>query len=366
MNLAISPFPSLIISDVGIYFKSMGSLGYNHIGWHGVRFGKRKGLFKHLYMQLLIPRQIKLNKKQNLFYKIALRVMKLLYQLVTFKFAKLLSNTTDKRDNFQTLRIYRATIGVPLSNIEKLLNDKIELYASNIQSPDLEKSNEYEPAVIRVRTRGFSRTIGKIISMVSITLIIIIPFSMIGLGAFSYNQDLKSDPITQQTQALRKLALSGDADAQNKFGWRLSNGVGLPKSSNRANRWYLLAERQGHAKAQYNVGISYKCRRKKESKCKQSAKWFRKAANNGLHLAQSKLAYQCYKGWGIRKSYVRAFNLFKAAAMKNDGYALYFLGFMYENGRGVERSKENAIHYYKEAIKNGYPKAKKSLNQLAL
>ena len=51
--------------------------------------------------------------------------------------------------------------------------------------------------------------------------------------------------------------------------------------------------------------------------------------------------------------------------MKNDGFALYFLGYMYENGRGVERSKDKAIYYYRKAIKNGHPKAQRNLNRLA-
>lgn len=68
---------------------------------------------------------------------------------------------------------------------------------------------------------------------------------------------------------------------------------------------------------------------------------------------------------GHQKSYHNAFNLFNKAAMKNDGFALYFLGYMYENGRGVERSKDKAIYYYRKAIKNGHPKAQRNLNRLA-
>lgn len=365
MSLTISPFPSMIISDTGILYKNMGSVGYEHIGWHGMRFGKRKGLFKYLYMQLLIPKRVELNQNQNFIYKITLRLLKTIYRIITFSFTRWLTSKPNNKKNFHTIHIYRATIGVPLSKIEKLLDEKIDFFAPKIQVPANKQTKEHTPAVVRTNSKESLKSIGKVLSMASIALIIIFPFSMIGLGSYKYNRDLRNDPTTQQTQALRELALSGDADAQNKFGWRLSNGVGIPKSNRRANRWYLLAAKQGHTKAQYNVGLSYKCKRKKKSNCKKAAKWFRKAVNGGLHQAQPKLAYLYYKGWGVQKSYINAFRLFKLAAKKNDAYSLYFLGFMYEKGRGVEQSKDKAIHYYQEALKYGYPKAKKPLNRLA-
>ncbi|MEM8649582.1 MAG: tetratricopeptide repeat protein, partial [Pseudomonadota bacterium] len=242
--------------------------------------------------------------------------------------------------------------------------NKISSYEADGRRSSTVQTGKNEPVIVRVSPFEIFNKFGSAMSLAAVTLIVVIPFSMIGFGILKYSNDLESDRVTQSSQALRTLALSGDADAQNKFGWRLSNGVGVPKSRRRANRWYNRAANQGHTKAQYNVGLSYKCNRKKKSACRKAAEWFHKAADKGLTPAQSKLAYLYYKGWGVKKSHAKAFDLFKAAADKNDGYSLYFLGFMYEKGRGVEQSRQKAIRYYQRAIENGYPNAQKGLNRL--
>lgn len=367
IRLALSPLPSMIVDDKGISYKAIGVVGYNHVSWQGVRFGKRKGITKSLYMQILVPKKVRLGKKQNAIFKYAFWILNKLYQLLTFSFAKLARAKQETKTNFQTLRIYRLTIGTQLSKLEEIISKKIDAYDVRPSALLIRETSEHKPAVVRVDMGDFYKKAGHLATLTLIGFITVIPFSMIGIGSWSYASNLKNNSAIQQTQELRKLAVSGHADAQNKFGWRLSNGVGLPKSQSRAERWYLRAAKQGHAKAQYNVGLSYKCKRKKKSKsvCKNAVKWFRKSANSGFYLAQSKLAYHYYQGWGIKRSYVRAFELFNEAAKKGDGYAQYFVGFLYENGRGVERSKSRAVSYYKKAVKNGYPQAQKAIDRLS-
>lgn len=52
---------------------------------------------------------------------------------------------------------------------------------------------------------------------------------------------------------LKKLAEQGDADAQYEFGVYFDN----EENFDEAFRWYLLAAKQGHVKAQYAVGDCY-------------------------------------------------------------------------------------------------------------
>lgn len=306
ISLAISLHPSIIFTKTGILYKSMGVLGYEHINWQHMRVIREKGIFKDVYMKLLIPKNVQINKNQNIIYKTAIWLFKIFYKIITFSFMKSLSGSAYKRKkvhgsgNFQKITIYRANVDVSLSEVEKILNEKIELYASKNENNTAPVNEDYEPAVIRVEANDFSKKFGKAILLAMYALIIITPFSMISLGSYNYKLNLQTDPTIQSTQLLRKRALSGDADSQNKFGWRLSNSVGVPKSQRRAKHWYLRAAKQGHAKAQYNVGLSYNCKKKKKSNCKEAVKWFRKASNNNLHLAQSRLAYHYYTGWGIK------------------------------------------------------------------
>ncbi|MEM8651316.1 MAG: hypothetical protein AAGF54_12360, partial [Pseudomonadota bacterium] len=56
MNLIISPSPSVIVDDTGISYKNLGSVGYEHVGWQGMRIVERKGLFKYLFIKILLPK----------------------------------------------------------------------------------------------------------------------------------------------------------------------------------------------------------------------------------------------------------------------------------------------------------------------
>lgn len=375
ISLTLSPYPSMKITATGIHYKRVGTIGYAKVGWHGMRFGKRKGLFKHLYMQLMVPQRVKLNSSQNLIYKIAYKFLKFIFNagmfisnLVALRFAKLIPEqyrTKPYNRNPKTIRIYRTTVGVPVSEIEELLDKHIDFYAPQLEASLAEKTDTNEPAVIRIRPKQWLKLGYTAIKYSLLSAIIVIPFLFIGLGYYSYQKDIRNDITTQQTQALRERALSGDADAQNKFGWRLSNGLGIPKSKSRAKVWYRRAADQGHMKAQYNVGISYKCTRKKKSNCRSALKWFRKAAGQGHALSQSKLGYFYYKGFGVKRSYENALYHFSHAAKQNHGYSLYFVGFMHEKGRGVKKSKVKAANYYNAAIEHGYSKAQKALTRVS-
>ncbi|WP_163556316.1 tetratricopeptide repeat protein [Helicobacter suis] len=51
------------------------------------------------------------------------------------------------------------------------------------------------------------------------------------------------------------------------------------------------------------------------------------------------------------KNYQKALKRFKKAADAGSAKAYYFLGLMYENGWGVAKDDQQALEYYKEAVK---------------
>ena len=56
---------------------------------------------------------------------------------------------------------------------------------------------------------------------------------------------------------LKRLALSGDAEAQNNLGLYYLVGLGVPRDYVEGVRWYRLAADQGNAAAQRSLGFSY-------------------------------------------------------------------------------------------------------------
>ena len=53
-------------------------------------------------------------------------------------------------------------------------------------------------------------------------------------------------------------AEQGDVDAQNKLGVMYYRGEGVPQDYSHAVSWFRKAAEQGHAVAQYNVGLMFR------------------------------------------------------------------------------------------------------------
>jgi TPR repeat protein len=56
---------------------------------------------------------------------------------------------------------------------------------------------------------------------------------------------------------LIKKAEEGDADDQNTLGHKYNLGEEVPLDYAKALKWYRVAAEQGHAVAQYNLGLMY-------------------------------------------------------------------------------------------------------------
>ena len=102
-----------------------------------------------------------------------------------------------------------------------------------------------------------------------------------------------------------------------------SKGQGVPQDRKAAIKWYKLAAKQGHANAQFNLGVAY------------------------------------YYGEDIVQDYKSAFNLFEQVA--EQGYAVggvegiiqFQLGLMYANGEGVIQDYTRAHMWWNIAASLG-------------
>jgi TPR repeat protein len=139
--------------------------------------------------------------------------------------------------------------------------------------------------------------------------------------------------------------------------------TGLPMGG--ALELFTKAADQGHAQAQYNLGVMYENGQGVEQDFKEAVKWYQKAADQGLAYAQYNLGVMYEKGQGVEQDFKEAVKWYQKAADQGDAYAQYGLGFMYDNGKGVEQNNVTAYAWWNIAATNGDQDAKKGLPQVA-
>ena len=75
-----------------------------------------------------------------------------------------------------------------------------------------------------------------------------------------------------------------------------------------------MAAEQGHAQAQFNLGVMYDNGEGVPEDDAEAVKWFRMAAEQGYALAQYNLGVMYATGEGVPEDYVRAYAWFNLAA----------------------------------------------------
>ena len=105
----------------------------------------------------------------------------------------------------------------------------------------------------------------------------------------------------------------------------------------------------------------------------EAAKWygkaaysFQKAAEAGEANAQYFLGNMYQTGRGVTKNYTEAVKWFRRAAEQGHTGGQYFLAGMYEKGIGVREDKGEAVNWYRKAARQGHPLAQKALQRLNL
>ena len=62
----------------------------------------------------------------------------------------------------------------------------------------------------------------------------------------------------QEVRLIQKSALDGDAEMQNRLGIMYAKGIGVPRNFPRAEYWFVMAAKQNHGEALFNLGVLYK------------------------------------------------------------------------------------------------------------
>ena len=81
--------------------------------------------------------------------------------------------------------------------------------------------------------------------------------------------------------------------------------------------------------------------------------WFRKAADQGLALAQSDLGDMYVEGRGVPRDDKQAVAWYRKAANQNYAPAQFYLGYMYLSGQGVPEDDQQTIDWFRKAADQG-------------
>jgi TPR repeat protein len=157
-------------------------------------------------------------------------------------------------------------------------------------------------------------------------------------------------------------AIEGNAEAQFELAELCRTGKGwADRDLVEAMNWYTLAARQGHAKAQNDLGAMYHNGVGVPVDTPEAAKWYRLAADQGLSTAQFNLGLLLGWGVGVPKDEPEAARLLHKAAAQGHIEACSALGTLYRFGDGVEKHISTAAEFHVIAAIVGDPTALRSL-----
>ncbi len=118
---------------------------------------------------------------------------------------------------------------------------------------------------------------------------------------------------------------------------------------------FILASKNGHVRAQVDLGTMYVTGTGVQCDPKAAFGYFRMAAEQGDAEAQSYLGRMYLNGDGVEQSDKKAFKWLTEASEKGETDALNCLGYMYHEGKGCEKSLEKSIECFVKAADGGDP-----------
>lgn len=194
---------------------------------------------------------------------------------------------------------------------------------------------------------------------------------------------------TPDINATKRLALHGNAQAQNALATMYAKGQGVARDYSQAHIWYQKAAEQGHGDAQFNLGDMYHKGEGVSQDYTQAIDWYRKAVEQGHKAAQSEmekiqnniaalkkmaeqgkvesmvaLADLYANGNGVPQDYGQAVRLYRKAAEQGDAAAQCKLGFLYAEGKGISQDFAQSVVWYRKAIDQDYAPAKYALGSM--
>lgn len=129
------------------------------------------------------------------------------------------------------------------------------------------------------------------------------------------------------------------------------------------NLWRGPAE-QGHALAQFNLGVAYATGQGIDMNYASAVRWWLAAGYQGHTTAQYNLGLLYARGHGVEKNIATARMWWYMAAMGNDPAAQYYLGVLAATGHGESQNFTEAAWWWTRSAAQGYEQAVKGLEIL--
>ncbi len=165
---------------------------------------------------------------------------------------------------------------------------------------------------------------------------------------------------------LIKAANQGLAPAQCTLGSRYKTGNGVTQSSLEALRWYHAAAEQGDGEAQYELYDAYDGSWADVSPNESQAMFWliKTSASTSYHSIITQFVAESLLFSTNNPNINVLVDALRKCSSDNNPKALYYLGVCYENGRGVPKSLNHAISFYKKSADAGDPQAQGRLGFL--
>ena len=153
----------------------------------------------------------------------------------------------------------------------------------------------------------------------------------------------------------------GHARAQYSLGLMYYKGLGVPQDYKTAIKWYTRAAEQGFAKSQFKLGVMYRKGLGVPRDYKTAQKWYTLAAEQGLVSAAYDLGIMLegsmYDGEVIAQDFKEAIRLYEFCIDRGHVPALVNLARMYSLGKGVPKDHKTSFKLYRLAAESGFSDA---------
>jgi len=181
----------------------------------------------------------------------------------------------------------------------------------------------------------------------------------------------------ESVMPLRKAAEQGDAYAQIILAFMYNSGLGVSRDYVEEAKWnrkaalwtnaesakpFRKAAEQGDAYAQSILGYMYERGVWVPQDFAEAIKWYLKAAEKGHADAQIELGGAYLNGWmGVTADFAEGLHWYRIAADQGNAEAQYTLGGAYRYGWGVATNDAQALNWYRKAAENRHAGAQLEL-----
>lgn len=176
-----------------------------------------------------------------------------------------------------------------------------------------------------------------------------VPEAQTELGVWYYSGQGVDANIATAMEWWQAAADQGNTEAMRYLGYCYEEGEGVPANAATAVTYYKQAADLGDPAAMTTLGYCYDAGIGVAPDKATSVEYYSQAASAGDCEAQMMLGMESFE----KGDYQRAKVYLQAAATQGEVEAQYTLGYMYANGLGVDKDKDQAGYWWKLAGKNG-------------